>query len=191
MEAKAKWRAEAKICAAIPQGRKVMKKKKKNKDLTFIVLQNSSERIEAKVCVLEGYRWDATLLSETWRRDKSEIWETHHKHIFMGAGKYDNHGVGIMLNKKWRQRIINTEYINERAITATIVVNRQRIRLMSVYFSHSGYADHHIEKMYKTIEKHTANYKRYVPTVGGDFNAELGLGHGTECISVGRYTQRG
>ena len=51
----------------------------------------------------------------------------------MGAGKYDNkHGVGIMLNKKWRQRIINTEYINERAITATIVVNRQRIRLMSV-----------------------------------------------------------
>ena len=37
--------------------------------------------------------------------------------------------------------------------TATnVVVNRQRIKLMSVYFSHSGYADHHIEKMYKTIE---------------------------------------
>ena len=28
-------------------------------------------------------------------------WETHHKHIFMGAGKYDNkHGVGILLNKR-------------------------------------------------------------------------------------------
>ena len=93
----------------------------------------------------------------------------------MGAGKYDNkHGVGIMLNKKWRQRIINTESFNERAITATIVVNHQRIRLMSVYFSHSGYADHHIEKMYKTIEMHTANCKRYMPIVGGDFNAELG-----------------
>ena len=44
-----------------------------------------------------------------------------------------------MPNKKWRQRIIDTEYINERAITATIVVNRQRIKLMSVYFTHSGY----------------------------------------------------
>ena len=59
---------------------------------------------------------------------------------------------------------------------------------MSVYFPHSGYADHHIEKMYKTIEKHTANYKRYIPTIGRDFNAELGPGHGTECTSVGRYT---
>ena len=109
---------------------------------------HSSERIEEMVYELESYRWDAILFSETWRQDKSEIWETH-KHMFMGAGKYDNkHGVGIMLNKKWSQRIIDIEYINERAITATIVVNRQRIKLMSVYISFSGYADHHIEKMY-------------------------------------------
>ena len=64
----------------------------------------------------------------------------------MGAGRYDNkHGVGIMLNKKWRQRIIDTEYIDERAITTTIVVNHQRIKLTSVY-THSGYGDHHVEK---------------------------------------------
>ena len=99
------------------------------------------------VCELEGYRWDASLLCETWRHDKEETWETHHKHIFMGAGTYDNkHGVGILLNKKWKQRVIDTEYINERAISTTIVVNRQRIKLMSVYFPHAGYADHHIEK---------------------------------------------
>ena len=100
---------------------------------------HSSERIEEMVTELEGYRWDAILLSETWRHDKSEIWETHHKHKFMGAGKYDNkHGVGIMLNKKWTQIINDTEYINERAITATIVVNRQRIKLMNVYFPPLG-----------------------------------------------------
>ena len=151
---------------------------------------HSSERIEEMVCELEGYRWDAVSLSETWRQDKAEKRKTHHKHIFMGAGRYDNkHGVGIMLNKKLRQIIINTEYVNERAITATIVVNHQRIMLMSVYFTHSVYADHHIEKMYKTIEKHTPNCKRYIPIVGGDFNADLGPGHGTECICVGRYTQ--
>ena len=103
--------------------------KAKSKDITFIMLQknmrsiHSSERIEEMVCELEGYRWDAILMSETWRPDKSEIWETHQKHMFMGAGKYDNkYGVGIMLNRKWRQQIIDTEHINERAITATIVV---------------------------------------------------------------------
>ena len=132
---------------------------------------HSSERIQELVCELEGYRWDAILLCETWAR------------------KYgNNHGVGILLNKKWKQRIIDTEYINERAIFTTILVNRQRIKLMSVYFSRSVNADHHNEKMYKTIEKHTTNCKRYIPIVGGDFNAELGPGNGNECKSVDRYT---
>ena len=65
----------------------------------------------------------------------------------MGAGKYEiKHGVGIFFNKKFKQRICDTEYINERAISTTIVVNRPRIKLMSVFFTHSGYADYHIEK---------------------------------------------
>ena len=150
---------------------------------------HSSEKIEEMVGELEGYRWDAILLSEPWRQEQAEIWETHHKHIFMGSGTFDNkHGVGIMLNKRWRQRIIVTEYINERAITTAILVNRQHIKLMSVYFPCSKYADHHIEKMYKTSEKHMAHCKKYIPIIGGDFNAELGPGKGTERKSVGRYT---
>ena len=77
----------------------------------------------------------------------SEIWETHQKHLFMGAGRYDNkRGVGFILNRKWRQQIIDAEYINERVITAAIVVNHQRIELTSVYFFQSGDADHHVEK---------------------------------------------
>ena len=80
-------------------------KKAINNAVTFIVLQkemrsmHSRERDE-----LEGYRWDAILLCEMWNHDKAEVWEIHHKHIFMGAGKYDNeHGVCVLLNKKWRQ----------------------------------------------------------------------------------------
>ena len=120
---------------------------------------------------------DAVLLNEAWRPAKSEIWETHQKHICLGAGKYENkHGVRILLNKKWRKSIIDTEYINEQAITTTITVNHHRIKLMSVYFVRSGYADHHMEKVYKTIEKHTNYSKKSRQIVGGDFNAELGPG---------------
>ena len=151
---------------------------------------HSIERVEEKVCEFEGYRWDAILMSDTWRPDTSEIWETHQKHIFMGAGKYQ-HGVGIMLNMKWRQTIVDTEYINEPAITATIMVNHQRIKLMSVYFSHSGYADHHVEKTNRTIEKHTTSSKNCMPIFGGDNNAELGPGYGIECTSVGKHTLNG
>ena len=60
---------------------------------------------------------------------------------------------------------------------------------MSVYFTHSGYADHNIEKNVQNDRGSTRQIaKTYIPIVGRDFNAELGLGHGTECISVGRYT---
>ena len=146
----------------------------KNKEVTFIILQkkknmrstHSSEKIEELVTELEGYRWDAILWNETWRHEPAELWETQHKHIFMGAGKYENkHGVGIMLNKRWRKINIDTEYINERAIKTTILVNRQHIDLMSVYFPHSKYADHHIEKMYKTIEKHMTNNKKCIQSL--------------------------
>ena len=59
---------------------------------------------------------------------------------------------------------------------------------MSVYFTHSKYADHHIENMQKTIEKHMAHCNNYISIIGGDFNAELGPGNGTERRSVDRYT---
>ena len=50
----------------------------------------------------------------------------------------EQHGIGILLNKKWRNRIKDSEYINERAITTTIMVNHRRIKLMSVHFHHPG-----------------------------------------------------
>ena len=87
-------------------------KHSKNREVTFIILQkkrrsmHSSEKIEELETELEGYRWDAILQSETWRHEPAEIWETHHNHIFMGAGKYENkHGVGIMLNKRWKKKV--------------------------------------------------------------------------------------
>ena len=36
-----------------------------------------------------------------------------------------------MLNKRWRQKIIDTEYISDRAISTMIVVNHQRIKLIA------------------------------------------------------------
>ena len=44
---------------------------------------HSSERIEDVICELEGYRWDALLLCKKWMHDKADIWETHHKHMFI------------------------------------------------------------------------------------------------------------
>ena len=109
------------------------------------------------------------------------------KDASMGAGKFENrHGVGILLNKKWLKRQW-TEYIDERAIATLSTVNKQKIMLMSVYFPHTGYVDHHVEKAYRTLEKFTKS-KKNIQIVGGDFNAELGHGVDVERNSVGQYT---
>ena len=112
-------------------------------------------------------------MSETWRPDTSEIWETHQKHIVMGAGKYDNkHGVGIEMNKKWRQKN-KTHQTVERVLLPLGICGPSR------------------RKKDRTIEKHTTNSKNCIPIVGGDSNAELGPGYGTECTSVGKHTLNG
>ena len=40
-------------------------------------------------------------------------------------------------------------------------------------FPHSKCADHHIEKMYKTMERYMLKNKKCIPIIEGDFNAEL------------------
>ena len=106
----------------------------------------------------------------------------------IGARKVQNkHCVEILLNRKWRQRIKWTEYINERSIATSITVNTQRIMLMSVCFHHTVCADHHVERAYQTIEKLTKS-RMNIQIIGEDFNAELGPGIGVERHSVGPHT---
>ena len=76
-----------------------------------------------------------------------------------------------------------TQYINERAIATSLTVNKQSVLLMSTYFHHSEYADHHVERAYNSIHKLTKS-RRSVQIVGTYFNAELGHGIGDERIGV-------
>ena len=110
---------------------KTTSESKSEKDITFIILQknkrslNSSERFEELTQEVEGCRWDATIICETWRASNAEIWETQQGHIFMGSGKFENkHGVGILVNKKWRNHINWTDDISERAMSTSITVNK-------------------------------------------------------------------
>ena len=58
-----------------------------------------------------------------------------------------------------KNRINWVQCESERVVAMSISVNKQPIVLMSVYMPHSGYADHHVEKVYKTITKMTEKEK--------------------------------
>ena len=164
------------------------RKKKEGKSLCEMSLHimqknarclNNGDRFDELLKELEGCNWDATL--ETRKKD---TWESRGGHMHMGAGGFaQKHGVGILLNERWKRKIIKTGYVSERLITAAIKCHQRRIELTSVYFSHSGYADVHMEKMYRT----TAT-KKHTTIIPGDFSAQHGLGTDSECDHVGKHT---
>ena len=157
---------------------KTLQKSEEENEITLIVIQknvrslNSSDRKEELTCEVSDCRCDALLMSESWRSEKAEIRETCQAHIYMGAGKFPNkHEVGILLNKKWKNKVNWTDCISERAIAVSITVNSQPVLLMSVYFHHSGFAEHHVGKAQKAIEKKHTKSKKTFQIVGGAFNA--------------------
>ena len=104
------------------------------------------------------------------------------------SGQFINkHGVAILLNKRWKNQIKWVHCESERIVAMSISVNKHPIVLMSVYMPHSGYADHHVEKVYRTITKIIEGEKG-MKIIGGDFNAEVGPGEGLELSAVGHYT---
>ena len=104
------------------------------------------------------------------------------------SGKFTNkHGVAILLNRRWKNKINFVQCACERVVAMSISVNKQPIILMSVYMPHSGYPDHQVEKTYKTILA-TIEQEKSMKIIGGDFNAELGPGEGIEVSAVGHYT---
>ena len=136
----------------------------KNANVTFIVFTQKTKIDELKWsnwrddqrnrrlqlgCNLD--KWDMEIIQS---RDLGDSKRTH---FFV-----EKHGVAILLNKKWRYRIVDTDHISERAISTT---NKQKFMQMSVCFSHSGYADH--------VERLLTRSKGVLQIIGGDFNTEL------------------
>ena len=107
---------------------------------------------------------------------------------YMGAGRFTNkHGVRKLLNRTWNNKTNWTDYISERTIAVSITVNNQLVLLKSVYTPTRDTQITTLKKTYRATEKHTKS-KKYIQIVGGDFNAELGLGIGLVRSSVCRYT---
>ena len=148
---------------------------------------SSSERMEELFQEVQGAKWDVITVSETWRPN-NEVWESEQGHVVMESGKFDNkHGVAIIVNSRWRQKVTWVECVSERVIASSTSVNKQPITLVSTYMPLSGYPDHQVEKTYDAIRS-VIRTDKSMKIIGGDVNAESGPGIGVEQASVGHYT---
>ena len=149
---------------------------------------NSSDKIEEFTHDVKDCRWDALLLSETWKTDKAEIWESQQGHVFMGAGKFENRrGVGTPTNKKWRKRINWTDHSTNEPLQhrsqSTSSGSHQCVCTFPTRDTRTN-----TSKKCTTQLRSYRNPRKYMHIVGGDFNAELGPGIGIERLCVGMHT---
>ena len=122
--------------------------------------------------------WDIVVLSETWRVDECEMFATNEGHLFANAGcEAGRRGVGFLVHRKWTKFLQSFTPINERVATLTLRKNQFRIKIIGVYFPHSGYSDESVQQVYDTVahELHEQHTSKDHVVVAGDFNAEIGV----------------
>ena len=97
--------------------------------------------------------WDVLFLSETWRDDREEIWETDEGHMFLGSGWGGaRRGVAIMIHSRHRNGFKQFKAINERLCAVDLHFDGNRVRLISVYMPDSSYDDADVEAIYILID---------------------------------------
>ena len=137
---------------------------------------SNDDRLEELLLEALFDEWDILLLSETWRETQREHFTTQDGHVFLGSGAGgERRGVAFLVHKKLVPCIKEFVPVNERMAVLRLKIGKTTMRVMVVYFPHSGYADAEVDKIYRTMSavhsKCRLNSEMFI--VGGDFNAEV------------------
>ena len=63
---------------------------------------NKEEKLEALLEELKNVHWDITVITETWREFKDEMWKTEAAHTFCGmGGTKGRRGIAFLVHRRW------------------------------------------------------------------------------------------
>ena len=168
-------------------------KKKQN----LIVLHKNArglsrdDRITELSTELENMEWDFVSINETMRTTESEIWATQGGHMFMGAGHdLPTRGVGFLVHKKWSSALQQFKRVNERLAYIDIRSKKMRMRFVTAYFPHSGYADEDVQKLYDELGEiqRESKSRKMCFMIGADCNAQTGVADDADTnATIGRF----
>ena len=95
----------------------------------------------------------------------------------MGSGHdLPTRGVGFLVHKRWNSSIRQFRRISERLAYIDIQCKQFKMRFVTAYFPHSGYADEDVQKLYDEPGQVQleAKQRKMVFIIGADCNAEVG-----------------
>ena len=93
-----------------------------------------------------------------------------------------------MVNRKWASKIVDFVRVDARTAYLDVNIPVAKLRIVTTYFPHSGYADSHVQSIYTTLTAIQRECKDRRLIICGDFNAETGsrTNYDNERI-IGKY----
>jgi hypothetical protein len=125
---------------------------------------------------LENIKWDIIGLCETKRKGE-ELTELKSGHRLYNYGETITRtiGMGFLINKNIKNRIIESTRRGDRIVELTIQLNnRYKLKLIQVYAPTSKAPDEEIEAFYEDLDQSIINNKEHFMVIMGDFNAKIG-----------------
>ena len=145
--------------------------------LKNVMSLQTSSREEQLWAELQTIAWDILCLTETWRTEKEESWESLDGHLFCGSGgTLGERGVAILVHNSLKKHVQSFKSVNERLCVLDIRLMGKPMRILCAYMPHSGYADAVVEGMYSQMDSLIDEGRRCAKHVMicGDFNAVVG-----------------
>ncbi|KAI5737947.1 hypothetical protein M8J77_001036 [Diaphorina citri] len=157
----------------------------------------TDDRLEELELELSKIKWDIVGLCEVRRKEEEKI-ELRSGHIFYyrGTEKGGQSGVGFIIHKRWKDKIIGFESTSDRVAKVVIQINkRYKIQIIQIYAPTSSYSDEVVEEFYEELSEINNKENHHLKIIMGDFNARIGeKQHGESAIGnfgYGRRDERG
>jgi exonuclease III len=137
---------------------------------------------------LQNFKWEIIGLSDA-RRKGEQLEQLPSGHVlYTKGGEESIGGVGFLVNKNIKDRVVKYEGESSRVASLTLKVNsRYQLQVIQVYAPTSSHSDEEVEELYeeiaRTMEKDPSHFK----IIMGDFNAKVGPHQHSDGPTVGKF----
>ena len=149
--------------------------------------QDRLEELESELSATR-FRWSVIGLSETRRKGEHLVQLNSGHVLYTKGGEKSVGGVGFLVNKNIKDRVVEYRGDSSRVASLTIKINaKYHLQIVQVYAPTSTHEDEEVEEFYAEVSKIMSENKSYYKIVLGDFNAKVGSHQQGDGAAVGQY----
>ena len=137
---------------------------------------------------LTNLKWEISGLSEI-RKKGERLKQLKSGHILYTKGGDESiGGVGFLVNRSIKDRVVQCEGESSRMVSLTLKVNgKYQLQVLQVDAPTSSHSDEEFEEMHEEVTRSMEKNKSHFKIIMGDFNAKIGQHRQSDGATVGKY----